>query len=696
MPDLLFEIGTEELPASCVEPALSQLALELRARLADRRLAPADLRTAGTPRRLTVFAAAVPDAQESVSEELVGPPARVALDPDGNHTKAALGFARKAGVAPEELTVKTTPKGDYLCAVRHTPGRPAIEILPDLLAECAARIVFPKSMYWHDRAVTFARPVRSLLALLDDALVPVRFAGVEADRNTAGHPFLDPGPFEVPDADFDRYLRILRDAYVIADPDERRALIREQVDAILHKHGAALDPRDEPLLEEVTHLVECPCALEGRFEPEFLRVPTDIVVAALKGHQRCFPVRTGENSVEPAFVVVTNRTPAQADLVREGNQRVIRARLDDARFFWDEERHHDLEELVERLRDVSFLRQLGSNYDRALRLRTVAGRIAEALGYSPDQTALAQRAALLAKADLVTGLVAEFPDLQGVIGREMARVQDERPEVAEAIAEHYLPRGAADRLPHSPTGVAVSLADRIDVITGCFSVDLLPSGSQDPYALRRNANAILRILQERRAPLPLTSLINMALDAGQTSPGPDRLALADRILEFFRDRLMQLALDAGFTHDLIRAVMAAAADNVPDFWLRLQQLADCAREPWWNDLVEVVERTWRIHKGEGLADHVDPELLAEPAERELWDRFCERRDELRTLAERADYREFSRAFADALAAPVHRFFDEVFVNVDDPRVRSNRLTLCARIHELYASRAADLALIGQG
>lgn len=696
MPDLLFEIGTEEIPAGYIRPALEQLASLFRQAVDAERLAARDIETLGTPRRLALWATAIPERQEPAREELVGPPARVAFDADGRPTNAALGFARKNGVPPESLRRKSTPKGEYLCAVREIAGRPAVEVLKEILEKCIAGIVFPKSMYWAVRGRTFARPVRWLMALLGEDVVPVEMCGIAAGRTTFGHPFLAPGPIGLARADLTAYRAGLRERYVIAGLDERREMIEKQVTAILDRHDAQISPDEAALLDEVTNLVEYPFAVEGRFEQTYLNVPADITVAAMKGHQRYFPVRGKSGRLEAAFVTVTNRTAAEADLVREGNERVLRARLDDARFFWDDERDVDLDGLVDKLKDVAFLGGLGSNYDRAVRLESVSGAIASKMGLARALVDAARRAGRLAKADLVTGLVGQFTELQGVIGREIALAQKVAPEIALAIGEHYLPRFATDVLPETPTGIAVSLADRIDVIVGCFSVDLLPSGSQDPYALRRNANGILRILDEKAPGLTLSGLIADGLDGYGIKDSARREDLTARILGFFRDRLMQIALDRGYGHDMIRAVMASALDDVPDFWLRLRELQRASAQDWWPALLEVVERTWRIHKGAGLADEVRTELLSEPAEQELWAAYSDNIANFEALARQQRYYDFSAAFADRLAGPVHRFFDEVFVNVDDAAVKANRLTLCARLHRLYARHVADLAVIGQG
>lgn len=695
MPDLLFEIGTEEIPAGYIQPALAQLSELFRSALEAQRLSLGELKVTGTPRRLVLWASAIPQNQAAALEEVLGPPARIAFDADGKPTKAALGFAKKNGIAPEDLQVKDTPRGDYICAIKEIPGRPTRDVLQEILTACVRGIVFRKSMYWRQRGTTFARPVRSILALFGTEVIPVEVAGVRAGKLTHGHPFLAPGTVQIDTPDLELYKRALAECFVIVDAAERRAVIRKQIETILGPHNAALKEEDEELLDEVTNLVEHPFAVEGRFEEDFLSVPSDIIVEVMKKHQRYFPIITANGRLQPAFVAVTNRTTEQADVVREGNERVLRARLEDARFFWNDEQGKDFDGLVERLKDVSFLGGLGSNYDRAVRIESEAAAIAGRMGLDAETAALARRAGRVAKADLVTGLVGEFPGLQGVIGREIALFQNAPRALALAIAEHYRPRFANDALPETDAGIAVSLADKLDVSVGCFSLDLVPSGSQDPYALRRNAQGILRILGEKGLDLSLTELLGLTLDAYDIRDDARRQELIDKVLGFFRDRLTQFALDRGFGHDVIRAVMASGFDSLPDFWLRLEEIRKCSAEDWWPVLVELIERTWRIHKGQGLADEVDPALLTEPAERALWKIYEAERADVLALADKRDYFGLSRLFADRFGQPVHRFFDEVFVNVDDEAVKKNRLTLCNNVNLLYTQRVANLAIIGQ-
>ena len=466
-------------------------------------------------------------------------------------------------------------------------------------------------------------------------------------------------------------------------------MIREQINDIMVQHGSEL--RDPDLLEEVTNLVEYPCAVEGSFDENFLELPPPVIIAAMKEHQRYFPVRDENGALAARFVTVSNRTEEQSDLVREGNERVLRARLEDARFYWERDSRRELDDLVPQLEDVVFLAGLGDNLQRTERLEELSARIGADIPDCSEERV--RRAAHLCKADLLTGLVGEFPGLQGVVGRELALHHGEPSEVAVAIAEHYLPAGADSELPETPEGVALALADRLDVILGCFSLGLLPKGSQDPYALRRNALGILLIIEERGLDLHLGDLLEEGREvaAGQTIECDDE-TLA-QIREFFRDRLYHAALERGYRHDYVRAVLAAGFDDVRDFWARLAALEECSGREWWSALVELVDRTYRIQRDVEELPPVDESLLTEPLEVQLGAALVEHRGEIEELFEDGDYVGAAERYTSALGELVHDFFEEVFVNVDDEAVRRNRKALCGHVYRLFADRFADLYLI---
>jgi glycyl-tRNA synthetase beta chain len=690
MSDLLYEIGTEELPAGYLEPALEALVRQVGDALESLGLGGGTVRATGSPRRLVLCASGIPARQPTRSQRSVGPPAQVAFGADGTPTAAALGFARAQGVAVEDLRVEQTGKGPYVVAVRDVAGQAAGDLLPQVLAEATAAITFPKSMRWERGGFAFARPIRWLVALLDDSVLPVQVADVRAGRTTQGHPFLGPRSIELADASFDAYREVLRRGRVLVDLDERRSSVRAQVDALMAPHGCRLD--DFALLEEVTNMVQWPHAVEGSFDEAFLDVPAPVVVAALKEHQRYFPVRGAEGQLLPLFITVSDRTQDEEEVVREGNERVLQARLDDARFHWEQDLRRPLGEIVPALANVVFLGGLGDNLQRTRRLVELSGQLAEG-ACVPVSVEHVRRAAYLCKADLLTGLVGEFASLQGVVGRELARVHGEPEPVGTAIAEHYLPAGTDSALPASPEGAVLALADKIDVIVGCFSLGLLPKGSQDPYALRRNALGILLILEHTRPGISLETLLGAARRvAGEQGIHCDD-GTAAAILDFFRDRLYHASLERGHPHDFVRATMAAGFGDVGVFWQRLAALAECSRTQWWPALVELVDRTYRIARDLEEIGPVDEGLLREPLEKQLAQVWQERSGGVAASFEAGEYVAAAEAYCAAFAEPVHQFFDQVFVNVEDEAVRTNRKSLCGRVHRLFADRFADLYLI---
>src|SRR5690606_35677395 len=460
---LLLEIGMEECPARFVGPALEELGRLAAERLADARIAHGAVRTLGTPRRLAVLVEDVAAHQAELTREVKGPPARAAFDPSGAPTRAALGFAASQGVAVEELVVKETEGGAYVYAVRREAGRPTRDVLPAVLHSLVTSLKFPKSMRWGNGTLRFARPIRWLVALLGDEVVPFELEGVTAGRATRGHRTLADRAIELESAG--RYVEVLREqGKILVDVVERRASILRQVETLARQAGGQL-VMDEALLDEVTHLVEWPTALLGSFDPDFLEVPEEILITTMKEHQRYCPVRAGK--LLPVFVAVRNGDETALDVVRAGNERVLAARLADARFFYAEDLKRPLADRVDQLKGILFQERLGSLWDKVERVRRIIRQVSE--GYSGEVRAKAERAAFLAKADLVTQVVYEFPELQGVMGRAYALASGEDPEVAEAILEHYMPRHAHDRLPATEAGVLVSLADKADTIVGCFA-----------------------------------------------------------------------------------------------------------------------------------------------------------------------------------------------------------------------------------
>lgn len=477
MSNLLLEIGTEEIPAGYIVPALKQMEELFAGQVKKTRLGFDSIHTTGTPRRLVLFASGLPQNQGDIVQEIKGPSAKVAFDASGTLTKAAVGFASSQGVKAEDMIVKDTPKGKYCYAVKEVEGKTVFDLLPEMLTSIITSINFPKSMRWKSDKLYFARPIRSIMAIFDKDIVNLELSGLKAGRSTSGHQFLSGNVIDILDADYGIYKERLKSENVIVEIDERRDIIRKEINSLLSVYGTTLE--DEELLEEVTNLVEFPGAVKCSFDKEFLAIPSEVVVTSMKDHQRYFPVKDKDGKLLPEFIVITDRDSGDGKIIRKGNERVLRARLADANFFWDEDKKITLHDRLKDLEGVVFHEDMGSYMDRGKRIGDLACFIAEMLGFSPDRLGLVKRASSLCKTDLLTEMVGEFPKLQGIMGREYALVQGEDEEVARSIAEHYLPRYADDVLPETEIGTVLSLADKFDIIAGCFAAGLIPTGSQD-------------------------------------------------------------------------------------------------------------------------------------------------------------------------------------------------------------------------
>src|SRR5438132_3752175 len=570
--ELLLEIGSEELPAQFVSPSLAELKERATQLLKDARLHHGTIKTVGTPRRLTLWVQHLADHQAAVSREVMGPSKAVGFDAQGQPTKAAIGFAGSQGVPVTSLEVRPTPRGDYLFAVKKEAGRKTTMLLPGSLTKLVGGLSFPKAMRWNETNVRFARPVRWILALYGGKPVRFQFAGLTAGDSTYGHRFLSPGrPLRV--KDFRSYDKTLEKAGVIGDQDRRRTMIAAQMDKIARQKKGLL-VRNDALREQAVFSVEMPQTIIGSFDPRYLALPKDVLSTAMKEHQGYFPLFAKDGTLLPHFVAVVNMRGSEAT-IRAGNERVLSARLADAKFFFDEDRKTRLENRLEKLKGVTFHQKIGTLYQKVDRIEKLTGKLVGRLNL-PNVLSVCQRAAMLCKADLVTGMVGEFPTLQGIMGREYALHDGEPKAVADAIAEHYLPRFAEDAIPDSLAGKVLSLADRLDTLAAFFAVGLVPSGSQDPFALRRHAYAVVRILAEGDLHMDMLwaveDTVGLPRDQGI---GVDNKAL-DQLRSFFSERLRYYAQEvAKLRGDLVEAVLArwqAGAFDPRDILVRSQVL----------------------------------------------------------------------------------------------------------------------------
>ncbi len=683
--DLLLEIGVEELPASFVVPALAELRRSLEERLAAKRLSHGASRVWGTPRRLAVRVEAVAGTSPDLRRQVLGPPLKAAFAPDGSPTKAGEKFAQAHRRTLEELLRVQTPKGEYLAVEVEERGESAEVLLPAALSEVVHILHFPKSMRWGDVEQTFARPVQWLVALHGTAVLHFVFGDVRSGRETRGHRFLAPDPF--PLAHAQDYAAALDKSHVVADISERRSRIQKAVREKAASAGGVLRD-DEDLLDEVTQLVELPCPVLGSFEERHLDLPPEVLVQEMRSHQRYFSVVDGTGKLLPRFVAVSNTPVRDEATSRRGYERVLSARLSDGRFFFDEDRKTPLAARVPELDRVVWQGQLGSYGEKVERICALAVWLAREVGLA-SLVPTVERAALLAKADLVTGMVGEFPELQGIMGREYALASGEPKEVALAIAEHYLPRGASDPLPTEDAGALVGLADRLDTLAGLFALRKQPSASADPFGLRRACLGVIRVILGRSYRLPLGKALDEALrplakKLPKANLGETRLEL----LEFFRGRLKALWTE-GVRADVVEAVLSTGFEDLRGAQARVQALAALVETPEFLPLAESVKRAVNILEKQGgdiQGDTPQESLFEQPAERMLYRDAQAARAEVSAALAREDV-PGALAAAAALRGPVATFFEGVRVMADDAAVRENRVRLLRAVANVFAPLA---------
>lgn len=681
--DLLLEIGTEEIPARFMPGILSQLEALSKDKLSDLRIAYSEVQTVGTPRRLALVIRGLAEVQSDMESENKGPSIKIAFDANGQPTKAAMGFARGQGIDVSQLVTK----GEYVYAIVHQSGRSVGELLPDLLSELINSLSFPKNMRWSNLDMRFVRPIRWLAALYGNEIIPFTVAGVTSGNTTRGHRFLSKGEIVVKSAE--DYFTKLAENHVMVDQNLRRKVIREQIEKIAVNQGGTANI-DEDLLEEVVYLVEYPTALCGRFEEDYLKLPSEAIITPMREHQRYFPVMSKEGKLLPVFITVRNGGSDYIDIVRQGNERVLRARLADARFFFEEDKKTALIDRLDKLKTIVFQEGLGTLYDKTLRIEKLASFIAQNTGTDGNLIPEVARAAKLAKADLVTAMVYEFTELQGVMGREYALLNGEKPVVADAIYEHYLPRFAGDSLPAGVGGRVISIADKLDNIVATFSRGLIPTGSQDPYALRRQALGIVNIMIDAKYEVSLGMLVSEAMDLlGLTDEAKRKKLLAD-IQEFFRLRIKNVLSDEGIRYDVIDAVMAVGTDYVYDTLLRARAVAAVSGTDEMRKAVQAFTRAGNLAKN-AVSESIDISLFSTDAERMLYKVY---ENSLQSVSEMTTSKNFTAALNNMaeLTAPIDEFFDAVMVMDKDEAIKNNRLALLKAITGL-ALRVADLSKI---
>ncbi len=686
MKDLLLEIGSEEIPAAFMPSALKELEEEAKKYLQEKRISFEKLTALGTPRRLLLFAQGVAEKQEDVEELVKGPSVKIAYDEEGNLSKAGAGFARGQGVEAADLQVRELDGTDYIFALKKQKGVDSLTLFPEMFIKLIGGLYFPKPMRWEDYEIKFARPIRWLLGLYGDQPVDFAIEGLRSDNKTRGHRFLGQAQIEV--SDVNDYFKKLEENFVIVNQDKRKEMILNQLKELEAKHNFVIG-EDEDLLEEVIYLLEYPTALVGDFDEDFLKIPQEAVITPMKEHQRYFPVFDKDGKLLNHFVTVRNGNDQHLETVKAGNEKVLTARLKDAEFFFEEDKKIPLIDFTERLKTVVYQEELGTIYEKVERIVKNTEKIAQKLDLNQESRQRAGRAALLAKADLVTNMVYEFPELQGVMGQKYALISGEEPLLAQAIFEHYLPRFAGDILPETIEGKIISLADKMDTITGSFAIGYEPSGSQDPYALRRQALGICKIIIDSQLDLSLRDLIDISVSSLKDKMEVKEEA-QEKIYNFFGQRLRNILNEEGFSYDVIEALLSKDYSSIAKLVKKAQALAAIKEAAEFSALHAGLTRANNISK-KYEASEIDESLLKDPYEEALYKAYVESQAEVLGLIKEDKFYELLLELA-SLEKVINDFFDHVMVMAEDEKTRNNRIALVKSI-SLLADDVGDITKI---
>lgn len=691
--DLVFEIGTEEMPAAAVELGIRQLKENAQKLLEESRLSYAQAETMGTPRRLVLLVKELADMQDDLTREAKGPAKKVAYTDNGEPTKAAVGFSRGQGVDVASLIVKEASQGEYVFAVVKEKGQPAVKVLEGLLPQLLQSISFTKAMRWNNEELQFVRPIRWILAILGDAIINFKLNKLKSGNLTYGHRFLTKNPIKV--AKSDDYQKAIQKGCVVVDHVERANQIRKETEKAAHGVGGRAVIHDQTFAE-VVQLVEYPHVVLGGFSKDYIKLPKDVLITSMESHQRYFPVEDKNGKLLPFFIVVHNSDQKHKTLIQRGHERVLSARLADAKFFFEEDQKEPLDKKVEKLKGVIFQAKLGTVFAKIQRVEKLAAIIGRELSIKEDVEKNITKAAHLYKADLVTEMVVEFPTLQGVMGREYALLSGENKKVAQAIFEHYLPRFAGDSLPLSLEGKILSVAEKIDSIVGCFSIGLLPTGSEDPYALRRQSQGIISIILENEFDMDLAGILQASLklyNQAGLELRPEEETSED-LESFFKTRLKAQFLNEGFNYDVIDAVLALGISYPTDMRQRIATITELRETPQMDDLIVAFNRCNNLAQLD-LGTEIDRSLLAEPEENELFEAIQKVDSQVDSAVAKKDYAKAIKHLA-SIRTTVDKFFDEVLVMAEDEELKKNRLRLLNKCAESFLKVAdfSDLVIPG--
>ena len=679
MSDLLLEIGTEEIPSTYLNRGLEEFGHLAKDYLRENRIVvEGSISTYGTLRRLVLVGKAIADKQEDTIQEITGPPKKAAFDEEGNPTKAAFGFAKKQGVSVEDLQLLDTPKGEYLYVKRKIPGRPTIDLLSEFLPELIANIPWPKSMRWARGRFSFVRPIHWVVAIFDGKVIPFEVAGVRSGNKTRGHRFMASQFIEV--GDLQDYLRKMTKSSVIIDRREREGKVEESViNAAKSVSGTPIE--DPELLSIVTNMVEFPSAICGSFDKSFLNLPDHVLITAMKEHQRYFSIRDQESRLMPNFVAVNNTIARDESIVRKGHERVLQARLADADFFFREDRKRPLEDRLEDLKTVIYQAGLGTSFAKVQRFTKLVEYLAEQI--APEKLNDVRLAARLCKCDLVTEIVAEFPSLQGIMGEIYARLDGHPEDVCVAISDHYLPVQAESKLPGSIIGSIVGMADRMDTIVGCFALGLEPTGTADPYALRRQALGIIRLIRDKKITVSVPDFVRESGSILSDTISFDLEGVTEKVLNFIKDRFKNMLLSEDIAQDFIESVITTDFNLLNQLEKRIEALRkfrDISKD---FELIAIAfKRIMNILKGFEGTYRVNPDLFEDKSEGNLWKIFQSVKAEGRKEIERENYLEALNLMS-RLSGPIDELFSQVMVMAEDKRVRENRIGMLKELNNFF-------------
>ena len=685
MPELFIEIGSEEIPSGYVQPALEYMREELASFFSRNRIKAEAPEILGTPRRLVVSVKGVDALQEDIVELFHGPSISVAYDEQGNPTKAAIGFARGKGIDVSDLARDKTPKGEVVCTHVEKKGRPTPDHLNEFLPQFIGNIPFSKKMRWSNKAHPFARPLHWIVALFDEEPLQFNFDGISCGSYSRGHRFLKPDKFQV--KNLSSYLEQSANHFLMVSPELRKEKVLEQIKRLAQETGGVVQ-EDSELLDIVINLVEFPVAIRGEFDPRFLELPKELLVMTMKYHQKYFPVSDGKENLLPCFITISNMPAGEGQEIKNGNERVLQARLEDARFFYNEDKKKNLIDFVEPLKGVVYQKKLGTLHEKMERICGLAEILTTHI--CPGNKLQALRAGRLCKADLVTLMVYEFPELQGIMGGYYADHSGEDSTVSQAIKEHYRPAFAGDAPPASELGAVIAVADKLDTILGCIGIGLIPSGSEDPYGLRRNALGIIQIFLARGWQVSLDNLVQEGLNLMGSKTKLDPETIKNHVMDLFSQRYKTYLNAEGFPYDAIDCVLSTGLDSIVDIRAKVSAFSELKKQPYFGPLAIAFRRVVSILNDEAEGD-VDPGLLNEPAEKKLFEAYLVVRG---PVSQFIANKEFSQALEKIveIKPAVDSFFDEVMVMVEDVSLRTNRLHLLYQISGLF-SELADFSRI---